>query len=47
MGSDIRKGFTDSSTKSTLLENKVKQFEGILKSSLDDHAPVKTKLTPL
>ena len=47
MASDIRKGFTDSSTKSSALENKVTQFESILKSSLDDHAPVKTKLMPL
>ena len=47
MASDIRKGFTDSSTKSTSLENKVMQFESIFKSSLDDHAPVKTKLMPL
>ena len=47
MDSDIIKGFTDSSTKSLSLENKVMQFESILKSSLDGHVPVKTKLMPL
>ena len=44
---DIIKCFTDSSTKSTSLENKVMQFESILKSSVNDHAPVQTKLMPL
>ena len=47
MASDIRKGFIDPSTKSTSLEDKVMQFESILKSSLDNHAPIKTKLMPL
>ena len=47
MASDIRKGLMDSSTKSTSLEDMVMQFESILKSSLDNHAPVKTKLMPL
>ena len=47
MASDIRKGFIDSSTKSTSLEDRVMQFESSLKSSLDDHAPIKTKLMPL
>ena len=47
MASDIRKGFMDSSTKSTSLEDSVAQFESILKSSLDDHAQVKAKLIPL
>ena len=32
MASDIRKGFVDSSTKSTSLEDRVMQFESILKS---------------
>ena len=47
MAGDIIKHFTDSSTKSTSLKNKVLQFESILKSSLNDHAPVQTKLMPL
>ena len=47
MASDIRKGFMDSSTKSTSLEDRVMLFDSILKSSLDNHAPVKTKLMPL
>ena len=47
MAGDITKCFTDSSTKSTSLENKVMQFECILKSSLNDPAPVQIKLMPL
>ena len=47
MATDIRKCLMDSSTKSTSLEDRVMQFESILKSSLDDHAPVKIKLMPL
>ena len=47
MASDIRKGLMDSSTKSTSLEERVMQFESILKSLLENHAPVKTKLMPL
>ena len=47
MADDIIKHFTDSSTKSTSFENKVMQFESILKSSLNDHAPVQRKLMPL
>ena len=47
MASEIRKGFMDSPTKSISLEDRVMQFESILKSSSDDHAPVKTKLMPL
>ena len=47
MASDIRKGLMDSSTKPTSLEDRVKQFESILKSSLDNHAPVKPKLMPV
>ena len=47
MASDIIKHFTDSSTTSTSLENKVRHLDSILKSSLDDHATVQTKLMPL
>ena len=47
MASDIIKCFTVSSMTSTSLENKARHFESILKSSLDDHAPVQVKLMPL
>ena len=47
MAGDIIKHFTDSSMTSTSLENKVRHFESILKSSIDDHAPVQAKLMPL
>ena len=44
MASDITNHFTESPTTSTSLENKIMHFESILKSSLNNHAPVQTKL---
>ena len=46
VASDIIKCLTDSTMTSTSLENNIRHFESIIKSSLD-HSPVKTKLMPL
>ena len=47
MASDIRKGFMDSSTKSTSLEDRVIQFESILKSSLDEPCPSQNQVNAI